>query len=235
MRQAVALILVSLLAVPLAADAQLGGLGKKKKKDEPTTDDPVIIAKSRAASAAAEGAKTGAMTGAGIGAMTGGAEEAAAGAAIGAAAGAAAGSIYGEIKDRQLRSRDEAIARHEYTPDRGVLVVIESIEADPTAVARGGNLAFTTVYTVLAPSEKDKIAVDLGYGVVLAELDEQSDQFEPGKLEAYTVKRGGGTFEVTVPLVDTSAYEPHSYKYIVGVKAGAGYAQDALTFDIVEG
>jgi outer membrane lipoprotein SlyB len=229
MKKKVALFMTVLLVSFASTDAGIKGLGMKKGEEE---NDPVVIKKSRAITYAKKGAKTGAMTGAGVGAMAGDEKTAAAGAAAGALAGAVAGYIYGDVKDRQLKSRDEAVAHYEYTPDKGVFVVIETVEADPTALTRGGKIQFKTVYTVLMPSEKESIEVNMGFGVVLAELTEASDQFQPGRLEVFKVKSGGGTFEVSVPLSDTSSYEPHSYKYVVGVQAGDSYAQEELIFNI---
>jgi hypothetical protein len=189
-----------------------------------TDSDKVIIQKSsRVGKNVIQFAATGLMTGAAVGAVSGSKEDMQSnmlkGAAVGAAAGAAAGYVYGTIEAKKMRSRDQAVAKIGYKPEQGTLVQIESVAAAPDAFAKGKEAAFETVYTVLTPNEKETIKVCMGFGVVLAALDEGNDSYKPGQLQEFQIENGGGTFKVNVPLKDTKEYEPQSYKFIVGVEA----------------
>ena len=201
-----------------------GGDKQTDTKSSQTKSDNVVIQKSsRIGKNVIKFAVGGAVVGATAGALSGKNKDmgknALKGGLIGAAAGGVAGYIYGTIESKIMRSRDQAVAKYKYTEKQGTFVKIESIVANPDAVAKGKNAAFETVYTVLTPNEKETIRVSMGFGIVLADLDENNDAYTPGKLQEFEIKNGGGTFKVNVPLKDTTKYEPQSYKFIVGIEA----------------
>ncbi|MDA8137444.1 MAG: YMGG-like glycine zipper-containing protein [Desulfobacteraceae bacterium] len=205
------------------------------------SDHVVIQKSSRVGKNVIQFAATGMMAGAAVGAVSGKKEDMQTnmlkGAAAGAAAGATAGYIYGTIEAKKMRSRDQAVAKMAYKPEQGTLLKIESVTAAPDAVAKGKQAAFETVYTVLTPNEKDTIKVVMGFGVVLAALDEGNDSYKPGQLQVFQIENGGGTFKVNVPLIDTKDYEPQSYKFIVGVEADGkdkkAFESSAANFNVM--
>ncbi len=221
----VSLITVSASAfkLPSAKDLTQSTNKKETQKTKIDSDQTVIQKSARVGKNVINFAVAGALTGAAVGAATSDeknmGQNIMRGGIAGAAAGSTVGYIYGTIEAKKMQSRDQAVAKYKYTKDKGTFVKIEKVAAAPDMVSKGKGAAFETIYTVLTPNEKDTVNVYMGFGVVLAALDEGNDRYTPGQLQEFQIKNGGGTFKINVPLKDTKQYEPQSYKFIVGIEA----------------
>ncbi len=215
------LILTSCSA-PIVDDASLGPV-------------PPVIKKSRAVKNAKKGAVVGALFGALIGAATSNhdAQGALIGAAAGAAIGGAVGYIYGKIQDRKLASRDEAISQVAYSPEKGVYLEIHSIEFDPDAINKGSSTTASVKLYIIAPSESEKLKVEIGYGLVSSGLSELSENYLAGSTKIITAENGGGVFELDIPIVKTSEMEPDKYSLYICARTWGAQAQKKADFKII--
>ena len=171
-----------------------------------------------------KGAMVGGGTGAAAGGLLGGiigskSGSTGTGIVIGALLGGLAGAAVGHYAYDQKRTETQAQQVYKYDPAtaQATLVRVESTSSSPSTVVPGGTVELKTTYTVLGPQN------------ATMDVTETREVRHNGELQGkpqVTVKRQGGTFESSVPLVLPA--DARKGKYIVATTVQSGTSSDTM-------
>lgn len=135
--------------------------------------------------------------------------------------------IEEEVKARQLRNAQETNANHEYNPDRGLDIVVESTNASPAVVKPGGSVTFSIVYAVMGAG---------GNGVGVTETRTLRQNGEVLKeITPTSFVRTDGTWESTQQISFPPNARAGSYEMVQTVSAASIQVQKITMFSIAEG
>lgn len=178
------------------------------------------------AGSAGTGAALGAGTGAIIGHQSGRAWE---GAAIGAVLGGITGAVVHDVRERRARTQQETLAhyqeQHNYQPDQGRMMEMESVRVAPSEVRPGGRAEAVMEYAVL------------GMGAGGTEVTEAWSFMRGGRtvseLSARTVNRQDGTWVSTLQFQVPEDTEPGVYTMSQRVQGGGLNISGQSQFEVV--
>ena len=135
--------------------------------------------------------------------------------------------IVEDIKARQLRNAQETNANHQYTPDRGLDIVVESTSANPLVVKPGGNATFSMVYAVMGAGSNGVSVMETR---TLRQNGETRKEMTPA-----TFVRTDGTWESTQEIKFPLKVPAGTYEMVQTVSAANIQVQKSTTFSIAEG
>jgi hypothetical protein len=137
----------------------------------------------------ATGAGVGAAGGAIAGGLISGSRK---GMVWGGVLGALAGGLLGAYADHKDKSATETMAAHNYSPDQGVQLTMESVTADPQSVSPGQSLELRMRYALMAPEPEQEMQVTETRTVTL-----NGHKVVDRTVEVY---RAPGTYSSTQPV-----------------------------------
>lgn len=166
------------------------------------------------------GAGVGAVAGAIGGALVDGGE----GALVGAFIGALAGGAIGAYMDHQDKSAQETYEDYDYVPAEGTQLTVESVAADPDAVAPGDTVDLNVTYAVLTPRADDVVRVTETRQVTL--------RGQKVLEVAHEVLRPAGTFSSSQPLELPDDAEAGTYVVLITVQGDGQASSLTATFTV---
>lgn len=221
MRKLIAIACLLALGVTLAGCATTRPEGSPPPSTGQTT-----------AGGAVAGAVVGGVIGALCGLIPGGgiavsvARGAIAGAGTGLVMGAIAGFAYGKHEERIYRDQQAAAKMHNYKPEEGEKVYVETVEVNPGECPPGSCVAFNTVFTVLNDSQQP-MPVEVTQ-MVLAEGK------PVGKPFVEKSDRAGGSYSFSVPTHIPENAMPGKYSLLTRVKTPKADGEKTCDFLIAK-
>lgn len=122
--------------------------------------------------------------------------------------GARSGPYRGERKS----SREETVRRHGHGPGKGILLKIESVSVEPSAVKAGDTVELAMTYALLPPGEQPVV------NVIERRLIDRRDNGMAGNPRVI-VDRAGGTYRSSVPVALSLNAGSGPYRVIFIVEA----------------
>ncbi len=163
------------------------------------------------------GAGAGAVGGAIVGGLVGGKR----GAVVGGLLGALAGGVVGHYYDQREKTLDETSKEYGYTPRQGTRLKIETVRANPGALAPGETVNINVTYAVLVPADEQ---------VLVTETREiLANGTSVGKT-SIDISREGGTWKSTVPISLPANAALGNYRVIASVETRGGGKDMEETF-----
>lgn len=167
------------------------------------------------------GAGAGAVGGAIVGGLVGGTR----GAAVGGLLGALAGGVVGHHYDEREKTLAQTSSDYGYTSRQGTRLKIETVRANPAALAPGETVNINVTYAVLVPAEDRQVLVRETREILV-------DGASVGKT-SIDVSREGGTWKSTVPVTLPANAAPGNYRVLASVETkGGGKDVDETFFKV---
>ncbi len=164
------------------------------------------------------GAGTGVVGGAVVGGLIGGKR----GAVIGGLLGGLAGGAIGHYLDEQEKDYAQTSRSYRYSPKEGVRLEIETVRANPGALAPGETVNINLTYAVLTPTADGQVPVK-----------ETREILVNGTIVGKTsvdISREGGTWRSTVPVTLPVAAPSGNYRVVASVETTGGVKDVEETF-----
>lgn len=155
------------------------------------------------------GAGAGAVGGAVMGGIIGGRR----GAVIGGLLGALTGGAIGHHLDQQEKDLAQTSREYGYSPGQGTRLKIETVRANPAALAPGETVNINVTYAVLTPPDRQ---------VLVRETREILVNGSSVGRTAIEISREGGTWKSTVPVTLPANAPPGNYRVIASVETKSG-------------
>ncbi|HYL82260.1 MAG TPA: glycine zipper domain-containing protein [Candidatus Acidoferrum sp.] len=131
------------------------------------------------------------------------------GVVVGGLAGALAGGAIGYYLDRQDKTAAQAAADTGYQPSQGIVVRVDQVMADPSAVVPGGTEHLGVTYTILTPTLNQTVQVsetrEVRYNGALvanpiSQFTRPNGTFTSALPITLPANAGRGTYEVTTTV-----------------------------------
>lgn len=131
---------------------------------------------------------------------------------VGDVSGVLAGGAIGRYRDEPTKDREQTVREQGEAPPQGILLHLESVRANPAALAPGDTIQINLTYAVVTPGE--------GHRVRVRETREIS--YEGAVVGRATIERsrGSGTWRSTVPVSIAGRAAFGNYRIVASVEAG---------------
>lgn len=144
------------------------------------------------------------------------------GVVVGGLLGALAGGAIGYYLERQDKTAEQARADTGYQPAQGIVVRVERVQTDPTAVSPGGTVGLGVTYTILTPNANQTVTVN-----------ETREVRTNGALVANpttSFTRTNGTFTSALPITLPAGAARGTYEVTTTVTVGDRSSRGLTTF-----
>jgi hypothetical protein len=150
------------------------------------------------------------------------ASDSAGGAIAGGLLGGLAGGLVGNAIESKREDYASTAREYNYRPDRGTLLRLEDVDADPSRVDPRENVQLVARYALLPPRGDERVTVLEQWHIT----HEGRTVGDP----ALTVTRPGGTWSSAIPLRLPAGTEPGVYRPTVEIEAGGERDRGTTTF-----